>query len=263
MSVFPIFIVNFLLQMLFSLGFIFIFGAVIAVCNSKIYGNFGSKGRAFCIATGWIGTPVHEAAHALACLIFGHKIVEIKFFIPDSSDGTLGYVSHTYNPKNPYQKMGNFFIGIAPIIVGAVVLSLLLYLFLPSAFSGVFRELNDADFLGDVGDSLKRIGKALVTLFSYAGTWQWWVFLILGSFIAMHMTLSKADIHGAATGLIVYIVLFAAIDLILAFVSQKSLSAFTGGIVTMGTILLFFFCLFVLIAVVWLIISKIVSLFVR
>lgn len=249
--------------MLFTLGFIVMFGAVIAFCNSKIYGNLGSKGRAFCIATGWIGTPVHEAAHALACLIFGHKILEIKFFIPNSSDGTLGYVSHSYNPKNLYQKMGNFFIGIAPIIAGAGVLSLLLYLLLPSAFTSVFRELGDADFLGNVGDSLAGIGKAFATLFSYVGTWQWWVFLLLGSFIALHMTLSKADIKGATTGLVVYIALFAVIDVLLAIFSNKALSAFTSGVVAVGTLLLFFFCLFVLIAVVLLIVSKLVSLIVR
>ena len=68
--------------MVFTLGLVFLFGKVIALCNGAFYRNFGSKGRAVCYATGFIGTPVHEASHALMCLIFGHKIVEIKFFPP-------------------------------------------------------------------------------------------------------------------------------------------------------------------------------------
>ena len=111
-------IVNFALQMLFTLGFIFLFGKVIALCNARFYQNFGSRGQAVCIATGFIGTPVHEASHALMCLIFGHKITEIKFFQPNSSDGTLGYVSHSYNPKNLYQKVGNLFFDLAPTLLG-------------------------------------------------------------------------------------------------------------------------------------------------
>lgn len=123
--------------MVFTLGFVFLFGKVIALCNGAFYRNFGSKGRAVCYATGFIGTPVHEASHALMCLIFGHKIVEIKFFQPNSSDGTLGYVRHSYNPKNIYQKVGCLFIGIAPVLVGALILAGLLYLLLPELFGAV------------------------------------------------------------------------------------------------------------------------------
>lgn len=263
MDIFVTLIVNFLLQMLFTLGIIVMFGVTIAFCNSMIYRNLGSKGRAFCIATGFIGTPIHEAAHAIGCLIFRHKIVEIKFFIPNSQDGTLGYVSHSYNKKSIYQRIGNFFIGIAPIIVGAGVLALLLFLFLPDMFSEVLRQLKDVDFLGGIGESFRGIFKTFAAMFSYFGTWQLWVFLILGSFIAMHMTLSKADIDGAVSGLTLYVALIFVIDLILVFVSGSALTSFTSAAVYCGTFLLFFFCLFAIIAAVWLILSKILSFFIK
>ena len=67
------------------------------------------------------GVMVHEIGHALFCVIFRHKIVEMKLFSPEE-DGTLGYVNHSYNPNSFYQRIGNFFIGTGPIWFGIVVL---------------------------------------------------------------------------------------------------------------------------------------------
>ena len=245
--------------MVFTLGFVFLFGKVIALCNGAFYRNFGSKGRAVCYATGFVGTPVHEASHALMCLIFGHRIVEIKFFQPNSSDGTLGYVRHSYNPKNIYQKVGCLFIGIAPVLVGALILAGLLYLLLPELFGAVSAEIAAVDFAEDTGASFGHIWRSFVLMFSYIGTWQWWVFLLIGSLIALHMTLSKEDIKGALSGIITYLAIFLIADIILALVGGNLLSSFTGGVMAAGTFLLFFFCIFLVIALLLLAVSFIVK----
>ena len=39
---------------------------------------------------GWLGTIIHESGHALFCIIFGHRITEIKWFDFNSGDGNLG-----------------------------------------------------------------------------------------------------------------------------------------------------------------------------
>lgn len=252
-------IVNFALQMIFTLGFIFLFGKVIALCNARFYKNIGSRGHAVCVATGFIGTPVHEASHAIMCLIFGHKITEIKFLQPNASDGTLGYVSHSYNPKNLYQKVGNLFIGIAPILIGSLILGGLLYLLLPEMFGDVLSELSQVDFLSDSGKSFVYIRKAFVNMFSYIGNWQWWVFLLIGSFIGLHMTLSDADMQGAISGIIVFLLLFLIVDLVLLLVKKSLLILFTNAILMFGTFLLFFFCLFLLIFLVLWIVSVIIG----
>ena len=62
------------------------------------------------------GVAVHELGHALFCIIFRHKIEDMKLFSPEE-DGTLGYVSHTYNTKSIYQRIGNFFIGTGPFSI--------------------------------------------------------------------------------------------------------------------------------------------------
>ena len=252
-------VVNFALQMLFTLGFIFLFGKAIALCNARFYRNFGTRGHTMCIITGFIGTPIHEASHALMCLIFGHKILEIKFFQPNSSDGTLGYVNHSYNPKNIYQKVGNLFIGIAPILIGSAILGGLLYLLLPEMFMNTLRDLNQVDFISDFGQSFISIGRAFLNMFSYVGNWKWWIFLLIGSFIALHMTLSKADFKGALSGIIVFLLIFFIVDLVLLSINKNLLVSFTNAILTFGTFLLFFFCIFLLIAVVLLIISALVG----
>jgi hypothetical protein len=79
--------------------------------------------RAFLIAFGWLGTAVHELSHALFCVLFGHKITELRLFDPRASGGGLGYVRHAYDARNPVQQIGNLFIGLAPILVGGAALT--------------------------------------------------------------------------------------------------------------------------------------------
>lgn len=90
-----------------------------AYMEKKAYLIFGKKIYLYLFA--WLGTFVHECGHALFCIIFRHKIDEIKFFDP-SGEESLGHVNHSYNRKSFYQTSGNFFIGIGPIILGALTL---------------------------------------------------------------------------------------------------------------------------------------------
>lgn len=58
-----------------------------------------STWETWCLLTGLIGIPIHELGHAYFCLIFGHKIKNIKLFSFSSFEYSLGYVNHSYNPK--------------------------------------------------------------------------------------------------------------------------------------------------------------------
>lgn len=42
------------------------------------------------------------------------------------NDNVLGYVRHSYNKNSLYQTIGNFFISIAPLIFGIIVILTLL-----------------------------------------------------------------------------------------------------------------------------------------
>lgn len=241
---------SFILQIVFTVGMIFLFGFLIALCNRQFYANCGVLGKPVCYITGVVGTPVHECAHALFCVIFAHKVTEIKLFQINSADGTLGYVNHTYNPKNIYHKIGNFFIGVAPIIVIAAILYLLAYFLLPEFLSELTKRTQEADFVADFGGALLGILSAVPTFFLYAGTWQWWVFLLAGIFLALHMTLSKADIKGALSGLLFVLLVFLIVDVVLGLISGDLLQGFTSGVVSVASYLLCILVLSLLISAV-------------
>ena len=73
---------------------------------------------------GVIGVPVHELSHLIMCVVFGHKVDDFKLYTIEHQ-GTLGYVSHRYNPRNTWHQIGRFFIGIAPLLMGILLIVVL------------------------------------------------------------------------------------------------------------------------------------------
>jgi hypothetical protein len=65
---------------------------------------------------GVVGVPLHEISHLVIALLFNHKIIDFQLFKP-SSNGTLGYVSHSYKPSL-LSPIANLLIGIAPLFGG-------------------------------------------------------------------------------------------------------------------------------------------------
>ncbi len=116
-------LINTLIQIGIFVVSIYVVGFIISIINKLFYKIAGTS-KAVIYGTGIIGTPIHELSHALFCVIFLHKITEIKLFQINSEDGTLGYVKHAYNKKNIYHLIGNFFIGVAPILIGTIILIL-------------------------------------------------------------------------------------------------------------------------------------------
>ncbi len=177
--------------------------------------------RAEVFVTAWIGTPVHELGHAFFCLLFGHKIKSIKLFTPNSKDGTLGTVEHTFNKKNLYHRIGAFFIGAGPVIFGSLVILALLHFLMPQGRQIIATlqsdsfALHQADagiiaYLRMVFGGLWTVGTSMFTAENFSN-WQFWLFLYLTMAIATHMELSPADLKEMTVGflfifLIMYIV---------------------------------------------------------
>lgn len=159
------------------------------------------------MVTGWLGTPIHELSHAALCIVFRHRIHEIALFQPDAREGRLGFVRHGFNPRSLYQVVGNFFIGIAPLFGGALVLYLLAWLFFPAALAAdglgeLNRQLGEGEMFA-VARSLMTfafgvIGKLFST--TNAKTWQFWLFLYLCLAVGSHLAPSSSDYQGAYKG---------------------------------------------------------------
>ena len=211
-------------QMASIFGGIFIFGLLIHFISRL---TFASLERAFGIRASylvaWLGTPIHEAGHAVFCLIFGHRITAIAFFKPDPDTGDLGYVAHRWNPKNPWHVLGNFFIGIGPVIFGCAVLFAVFYLLVPNS-SVVWNSIRDA--AGHIGEGNLLAG--YLTLFKDSGlimlrtvftasnlsSWTFWVFMYLSICIASNIRLSPSDLKGTLSGLGCVVLPFLLINLI-------------------------------------------------
>lgn len=251
-------LLNFLIQVCGTVGVIILFGFLIAACNRAFYSNFGSGARAVCYFTGFFGTPVHELSHAIFCLLFGHKIVEMKLF-QVSNDGNLGYVNHSYNPKNLYHRLGNFFIGVAPILVISGLLYALSLWLLPSFSDTVSDFAADID-VGDVGGIFLGLLSVIGSFFSSVVSWQWWAFIGISFFFALHMTLSKADMKGAASGIIFLLLGFLIVDFVLSFIGGSLLDGFSSFIMTLSAFLTSFLLMALCVSLVSLMFSFIIRL---
>lgn len=198
-----------LLEMLAFVGPVLLLGLLLGSMekhSNKYWGK--SLGKTALLLTAWIGVPVHETGHLLMCWLFRHKVTKVKLLDLKGKDGTFGYVKHTYNRKSLYQNMGNFFIGIGPIISANVFLILSMYILLP----GIFRDITGRMLLFSSSNALGPSGFEYSTGFltdllsglfnlSNASNIYFWIYVFLALGVASHMALSTADLKGAAKGL--------------------------------------------------------------
>lgn len=190
-------------------GLLVIFGLILGLLekrsNDYMMSAFGMKGV---LATAWLGTPVHELGHAIMCLLFGHKIVDIKFLQTPGADGTLGYVAHRYDPQSLYQRIGNFFIGIAPLLSGGLAIFACMYFLVPRSFDAIrdYFSLKTMTIPLSAPRNWPIVIHSVASVFKNVFTAEnlprpsFWLFLFLALCISSHMSLSKADIHGALSG---------------------------------------------------------------
>ena len=210
-------------QIVSLFGGILLFGLLIHFISRFTFGilarAFGRKGT-YLVA--WLGTPVHELGHAVFCLIFAHKITDIKFFKPEPLTGTLGYVDHRWNRSNPWQVLGNFFIGIGPIILGCVTLLATFYFLIPDSsrvWDSVLALASEIDADKSIGSYYAILeGSALLmlkTVFTLSNLtdWRFWVFIYVSISIAANIRLSPADLRGTLSGLGCVILPFLIINL--------------------------------------------------
>ncbi len=161
--------------------------------------------------TGWLGTPVHELGHAFFCLIFAHKITAISLLEPSDKDGALGYVYHSWNKKSIYQNIGNFFIGVGPVIFGSLVVFSAMYFLLPNSSQAVnailgydTSKLSTANIHASLRDLFQYSFSLLKIIFTPANfsAYQFWIFLYISLCISSHMGLSLPDLKGMWMGFI-------------------------------------------------------------
>lgn len=225
---------------------VFIFGTIIHLISALTFNSLmKSFGRRGVYAVAWLGTPVHELGHALFCIIFLHKITEISFFKPDPLTGRLGYVSHTWNRANPWAVLGNFFIGIGPVLLGSAALFTLFYFLVPDshrAWDSITAMVKGVDDGTSVGSYFRVLGDASLTMTGLIFTvpnllsWQFWMFLYLAICITSNTRLSLADARGALSGLGCAVLPFLMLNLVALLVDSAAEEFFPFTAASLGVV---------------------------
>lgn len=197
-----------LLTILVFLGFGYIYSLIQKRNGTYMYSTFGNKGILF---TGIVGTMVHEMGHLIMCVIFHHDIVSCKLFNFKGYkyEETLGYVTHKYNNKNLYEKAGNFFIGIGPMISGTLFIIFSFNILLPD----IYNSININDYLNSL--SLVQIENIILLLFSLSknlilslfniknfSNINFYIFIYLMFCVSSHISLSKKDFQNSYAGIL-------------------------------------------------------------
>ena len=234
---------NLFVQLAFTVGFIILYGGFISLCNRCFYDACGDTAFGIVRMTGYIGTPVHELSHALMCVLFGHTVKKISMFGDSRRSRTLGYVEHTYYRGNLYHQIGNFFIGISPVLAGGLVILLLVRVLTPDIYFGMRTEtvhIGAAFAAGFDGGALLSllggVGSMLGALFSLHNflSWCWWLCMLISFSIAIHMEVSRSDILSGLRGLSVISAMLLVADIILGLLFPNALAAVTSACVTAG-----------------------------
>lgn len=226
-----------LLQMFVLLGPLLLLAFLmhfVAGWNERLsYRLLGRKGYLYVF--GWLGTAVHELGHAIFAVLFGHKINKIVFFDPDPNASSLGYLNHSYNPESIYQNIGNFFIGIGPIIFGSFILYLTTYLL----FDISTTSLNKFELSSDSLISLEALQLTGISMWEstlvyvnevlYGPNSTWWKLIILVYVlysVGSSITLSGPDIQGAAQGFFFFLIILFFFNIATLWIGDFTLDAF-------------------------------------
>ncbi len=209
-----------LLQLLVLLGPVILLAVIMNFISRKnetlSYRVLGQK--TYLYLFGWLGTAVHELGHAIFALLFAHKVSEIKLFSPNSGK-SLGHVKHSYTKGNPYQTLGNFFIGLGPVLLGTLLLWLVTFLLFKLNFFN-FAQKYSVIIQPELFTSFELIKNAAINIGT--GIWHsfqliltgpgstWWklvLFFYLFYSVGSSITLSGSDIKGAFRGFIYLVIL--------------------------------------------------------
>lgn len=208
--------------------------------------------------TGWLGTPIHELSHVAMCLVFRHRIDDVALFEPDLASGRLGYVRHSFTKSNWFERVGNVFIGLAPLAGGAIALATLLMMFYPEAVETALAQqqvqLNGQTFPAEtvpvqtvdslptastspsqaMADSVTKFFESTATATSallgqiFHGknlqTKRFWCFLYLTLCVGSHMAPSRSDYDGARHGAMLLAAIVGAIVLLVSILGFDSIS---------------------------------------
>ena len=161
---------------------------------------------------GFLGIIIHELSHLIVALLFGHHITGVRLLMMPKN-GVAGFVNHSYLKRSIIARLGNVFIGIAPVIGGSLSIYLIFeYVLDPNLqINTIYHVLSASNI-----NSLIGVLKANIGMFFSRNALLWLMaILIIINITIGCFDLSDVDLSNTKIALIP-MVIFLAILLLIA-----------------------------------------------
>jgi hypothetical protein len=196
---------------------------------------------------GWLGTTIHEIGHLIGALFFRVPVSGFRPFAPNLRTGELGSVEVKPNYGSLYQYIGLFFIGIAPVVFGTLVIYLALYVLFHGQMAEVWRMIDRRSAITEPGvRNILSSGLAFLGfVFSprHLLDWRLYLFLYIALSVGSSISLSPSDVRVATPGCLTFIVLLFLFNTVL-------LSLGTAGSATFAWLTQYYTFLYILLCFV-------------
>ncbi|MFD1671328.1 hypothetical protein ACFQ5M_04390 [Agrilactobacillus yilanensis] len=221
MIIFKTYVLPWLLLFVIIYSYTFVLKWLLDHTKQRISQTFGVKAQLY---FGFLGIWIHEISHAFFALLFHHRIVDMKLmeYRPTGQDVTLGHVDHSFNKRSIYQMMGNFFIGIGPLIGCSAFLVFAFRLLVPASYDGFATILENFVSRPEPLLLMHQLWQAILQIHWQGTTFFFLLLLILTT---IGFGLSMADIKNSVTGL-PYMLILCIIISLLTFALKLNLTLF-------------------------------------
>lgn len=176
---------------------------------------------------GGIGTLVHELGHAIVSLLFGFTILGFKGFPSSPRDRELGYVISGTTKITLWKTIGMFFIGIAPVLFGTLILFAALMILFDRELAQFVNQLNllNGATVPGAGNFASQVLTDCIALVAFIFQpahwldWRFYIFLYLAFSIGSSIHLSAIDITNALRGFYALVALWFGFNLVTLWIS--------------------------------------------
>ena len=236
-------------------------GLALWLCRSLYVMLCGEQsGRRLILAASILSVPLRETAHAVACLAFFHRVEELRLFNHRDPSGELGFVEHSYNPRNPIALLGNFVYALMPVVLCLAVTAVVCLSCFPGVLELFFEQISALNESGaGFGAYVESVRSLIPALFEAAREHALlgFVGVALLLLICFGAYVTPVDLRDAFSGALIFAGLCAAISFIVVLLDSRIARIVRGGLSAFATAVTALFLVLLLAAVAWLLVGAI------
>ncbi len=201
------FVTLYLQMLLFGVGPLVALGLVVWLARQAFIWLVGTRsGRPLLLGCFALSTPLREAAHVLAAVLFFQRIEDVCFLDIHNTDGELGFTERSYDPRNLLARFGNFVYALAPVMLGLATVLGIFLVFFGGVMEGFFLSLSALGDAATLADYLRLALSLLPAMFaaSEVSLLAKLVGVLLLLLVCMGVFVSLSELMDALFGLVAY-----------------------------------------------------------